>query len=138
MANQYSDKKVLKIVSAIIVKDHKILLALRKNTLHYPDYWSLPVGHVEEGETNEAAIYRELQEELGIQVTRMKALQFHQDKKDNIEHQVFFIQQWQGEVVNREADLCEAINFFSFQSLPKKITPISLTIIKQYTSNLIT
>ena len=54
------------VVAAVIQRDGRILIAQRKNTGHHPLKWEFPGGKVEPGETPEAALIRELQEELGI------------------------------------------------------------------------
>jgi mutator protein MutT len=53
-------------VRAVIIKDNKILLIKRTR----PDmvYWATPGGAVESDETNEQALVRECQEELGVTV----------------------------------------------------------------------
>ncbi len=56
------------VVSAgIIVKDGKILLAQRKPTANQALKWEFPGGKVEKNESPQAALVRELSEELGIQ-----------------------------------------------------------------------
>jgi 8-oxo-dGTP diphosphatase len=51
----------------ILHRDHKLLLQLRENrpNIRYPGYWGLFGGHIEVGETPDAAIQRELLEEIG-------------------------------------------------------------------------
>ncbi len=47
----------------------------------YPGYWDFPGGKLEDGETPEECIKREVLEELGVQVTELKLLGvYHHDK----------------------------------------------------------
>lgn len=55
--------------SAIIVRDGKILLALRPEWKPQGRTWETPGGKAEPGETAEAALARELFEELGVRAT---------------------------------------------------------------------
>ena len=50
--------------------EKRVLLYLRddKPTLLYPNMWALPGGYVEEGETPEQCILREIEEELGVKL----------------------------------------------------------------------
>ena len=57
---------VTTVVAAVIERGGQILIAQRKNLGHHPLKWEFPGGKVEPGETPEAAVIRELQEELGI------------------------------------------------------------------------
>jgi len=55
--------------SIIFVNDkQQVLLFLRDNKpdIPYPDTWDVPGGHVDEGETPEQCIVREMREEMGI------------------------------------------------------------------------
>jgi 8-oxo-dGTP diphosphatase len=60
----------MKYIAAIIFEnDNKeILLYLRDNKpgIPFPDHWDLIGGHIEEGETPEEALVREVKEELDI------------------------------------------------------------------------
>ena len=55
------------VVAAIIERAGRILIAQRKNVGLHPLKWEFPGGKAEAGETPEAALIRELQEELAIQ-----------------------------------------------------------------------
>ncbi len=54
------------VVAAVIEHDGRILIAQRRNTPPHALKWEFPGGKVEPGETLEAALLRELQEELDI------------------------------------------------------------------------
>jgi 8-oxo-dGTP diphosphatase len=57
--------------SIIFVNDNQdVLLFLRDNKpdIPYPDTWDVPGGHVEDGETPEQCIVREMREEMGIEL----------------------------------------------------------------------
>jgi 8-oxo-dGTP diphosphatase len=54
------------VVAAVIERDGRILIAQRKRTGQHPLKWEFPGGKVESGEAPEAAIIRELKEELAI------------------------------------------------------------------------
>ena len=56
------------VVAAVIERDGRILIAQRKRTGQHPLKWEFPGGKVEPHETPEAAVVRELEEELGIRV----------------------------------------------------------------------
>jgi len=121
-----------RIVSAIIVQQKRVLLGLRKNTSVYSGFWSLPVGHIEAGETDDQAIVRELKEELGIEATLFKAIDRLQDKAGKIDHRVYLLQTWQNKIENKEPSLCERLAYFSLDQIPKNTTPISLTILERH------
>jgi 8-oxo-dGTP diphosphatase len=56
-------------------REGKLLIYLRDNKpeIPFPDYWDFFGGHIEEGETPDQALVREVGEELGV---RLETWQF--------------------------------------------------------------
>ena len=57
-------KKNIHVVGAVIVKEGKILCAKRGETKSLPFLWEFPGGKIEEDETPQAALEREIAEEM--------------------------------------------------------------------------
>jgi 8-oxo-dGTP diphosphatase len=78
-----------KVATALLFdRNNKLLIYLRddKPDIPFPNYWDLFGGHVEEGETPEIALVRELKEELDIDVTDYrfyKAFESPEEAKPN-------------------------------------------------------
>jgi 8-oxo-dGTP diphosphatase len=60
---------VLVVAVALIDIDGRVLLAQRPEGKHLAGLWEFPGGKVHEGETPEAAVVRELREELAVDIT---------------------------------------------------------------------
>lgn len=60
-------KLLLVAAGALIDRDGRILLARRREGSALAGLWEFPGGKLQEGETPEAALIRELDEELGIE-----------------------------------------------------------------------
>ncbi len=65
------------VVSALIKKGSKYLL-IKEKLEDKQDYWIIPGGGVDFGESLEKALVREIKEELGLKVKIVKFLKFHQ------------------------------------------------------------
>jgi 8-oxo-dGTP diphosphatase len=59
----------VEVVAAVIRRDGKILIAQRRRGGRHPLKWEFPGGKVEPGETPQAALARELREELDVEAT---------------------------------------------------------------------
>ena len=67
----------LAVVCALIERDGHVLMAQRPAHKHLGGKWEFPGGKVEPGETPEAALHRELDEELGCSVEIIRPLLPH-------------------------------------------------------------
>ena len=59
--------KTIRVVAAIIEKDGQIF-ATQRGYGDYKDWWEFPGGKIEEGETPEQALKREIREELDTEI----------------------------------------------------------------------
>lgn len=61
-------RRKIRVVGAMAERDGRYLITQRPPTSSLPLLWEFPGGRVEVGETDEAALARELREEMGIEV----------------------------------------------------------------------
>ena len=91
-------------VAGIIQKDNTLLIAERPAGKPYSGYWEFPGGKIEQNESGEQALIRELHEELGIEVNAAQFLFDHEytypDKIVNL--QIWRITQFSGEPHSKE------------------------------------
>jgi 8-oxo-dGTP diphosphatase len=91
---------------ALIDVDGRILLAQRPEGKSLAGLWEFPGGKVELGETPEAALIRELREELGIETKEscLAPLSFASHSYDNFHllMPLFACRRWQGTAIPRE------------------------------------
>lgn len=61
-------RRRIRVVGAIIERDGRYLITQRPPTASLPLLWEFPGGRVEQGESDEQALARELREEMGVAV----------------------------------------------------------------------
>lgn len=59
-------------VDAIVFNDNSEILLIQRASQPFKDIWAFPGGFVNEDETVETAVYRELEEETGIKEVQLK------------------------------------------------------------------
>ena len=62
------------VVAAVIEEDGRFLVARRLGGTHLAGYWEFPGGKLQEGETDEAGLQREIQEELHAGITGLRSI----------------------------------------------------------------
>ena len=89
-------------VDALLVRGDELLLELRSpQATTYAGQWDTPGGRVEAGETTDAALVREMREELGIEVLEalLVAVVDHRDDGSGklCRHFCYLLLRWSGE-----------------------------------------
>jgi 8-oxo-dGTP diphosphatase len=64
-----SNSESVSVTAAVIVRDGRVLVARRPPGGRHPGSWEFPGGKQEPGETLEECLAREMNEEMGVEVT---------------------------------------------------------------------
>ncbi len=97
---------ILVVAVALIDTDGRVLIARRPEGKQMAGLWEFPGGKVEPGERPEAALIRELREELGIEVSQSCLAPFvfasHAYESFHLLMPLYLCRRWEGTVVARE------------------------------------
>ena len=92
--------------AALVDVDGRVLLCKRPHGKHLAGMWEFPGGKVEKGETPEACLIRELDEELGINVVEACLAPFvftsHAYDSFHLVMPLYLCRRWNGVVQARE------------------------------------
>jgi 8-oxo-dGTP diphosphatase len=102
-----SEKPILLVVAcALVDTDRRVLIAQRPEGKHMAGMWEFPGGKVEPGETPEAALIRELREELGVETKEacLAPLSFasHSYEHMHLLMPLYVCRRWQGTPTTNE------------------------------------
>jgi len=92
------------VVGVIINHKNQVLIAKRASHQHQGDKWEFPGGKIENDESSQEALKRELKEELGIEVQSASHLIdiSHKYVDQTVRLEVFEVRDWQGDAEGRE------------------------------------
>ena len=107
-------------MGVLIRPDGAFLLTSRPPGKVYAGYWEFPGGKVEAGESVEAALARELHEELGLEVTRSERWRIELMSYEHARVRLNFckVLEWRGEPVPHEGQQ------LAWQQLPVAVSPL--------------
>lgn len=111
-------------VTVILVKDDQVLLGERINS-YAEGMFGVPGGRVDEEESVEDCMKRELKEEVGVVPVEFRLVGVVKDwqETDFFVHFVFVCTKWQGEIQFCEPDKSEEWQWSSLENLPDDILP---------------
>ena len=118
----------------VLKKRDKILITKRPSQKLFGEFWEFPGGKLENIETFEEAIARELYEELGIKINiknlkSLDILNHSYDKKNYIMINLFCLNKWSGKIKNKDTKEFLWIN--KTGPFPKKFLDGGLLILKR-------
>lgn len=94
-----TNKVVIRVAGIVPIKDGFVFMH-RKNVIRnkdYQEYYTFPGGHLEEGETLEEGVIREIKEEFGIHVKVIRKLYTLENNKLNMKEYFFLCEYIEGE-----------------------------------------
>lgn len=88
-------------VAVIINQDDEFLITKRSADQHQGNKWEFPGGKVENNETSQEALYREIREELGIEIQSAlhitDIIHDYADDNKKVQLDVYQVKSWLGE-----------------------------------------
>ena len=107
---------------ALVDRDNRVLIAQRPAGKSMAGLWEFPGGKVEPEETPEAALIRELKEELGIDVCLECLAPFnfasHAYEKFHLLMPLYLCRSWDGEISPREGQQIKWVRALDLSSYP--------------------
>jgi 8-oxo-dGTP diphosphatase len=123
-------KTVLVSAVALIDIDGRVLLAQRPQGKSMAGLWEFPGGKVEQGETPEAALIRELHEELGVETWHscLAPLTFASHSYDDFHllMPLFACRKWEGTPQPREGQTLKWVRANELRNYPMPAADIPL------------
>jgi len=117
--------KFISAVHLILIKDGKVLLLRRFNTGYEDGNYSVPAGHIDQGERARTTMVREAKEETGIDISEdiLEIIHVMHRMGDDQERIDFFMsaKEWTGEPRICEVDKCDELTWYELNKLPKNI-----------------
>lgn len=92
-------KNIVQAVAGVLVdQDGRVLIDKRRKDQIYADYWEFPGGKIEQGESPEEAIKREVKEETGVSMGCMAPLSFISEDRDeyHVIVLIYICREWEG------------------------------------------
>jgi len=113
---------VLVAACALVDTDGRVLICKRPAGKHLAGLWEFPGGKIEAGETPEACLIRELNEELGITVAQACLAPFvfasHTYESFHLLMPLYLCRRWEGLLMAREHEALAWVKPVNFDDYP--------------------
>ncbi len=115
--------RIVRTVGALFIRlDGKILLGLRApSKTVWPNHWDTIGGHVEDGESLDDALIREVQEETGVTPTGFRLIATVSERQPELYgdalHHVYAVTSWQGGDPTNVCDEHTELKWFSVSEM---------------------
>src|SRR4030065_293460 len=123
--------------TAIIPFPTDKILLIKRATVPFKDYWALPGGRLDPGETVEQTVVREAKEETGLNVAVIRKVgEYHeQGVQGGVEYNYypacFLVKIVGGEIKKQQSEI-EDIQLFSFDDIPKPLAFVHNQMVNDY------
>ena len=113
------------VVAAVLVREGRALLGHRSpDRRWYPDVWDVLGGHVDDGESPQEALVRELDEELGIRVDvdlgePVARIVDAAGQGGGLDITIWVVTWWFGEIINRAREEHDDLRWFTRDEIPE-------------------
>ena len=113
---------MLQVTNLIIKRENKILLVKRADNDVEGGKWSIPGGKIDDGETKEVALKREIKEEMNCEIIEFKFFKKYNWNFDMPIETNYFVGDISGDIKLQEEELSE----YKWFDLNEKIIELSL------------
>ena len=112
------------VVAAVLVREGRALLGHRSpDRRWYPDVWDVLGGHVDDDESPQQALVRELDEELGVTIDvdlghPVAHIVDPAGQGGGLDITIWVVTSWRGEIVNRAPEEHDELRWFTRDEVP--------------------
>ncbi len=129
-------------MGVLVMRNGQVLLGKRRGS-HGAGYYAAPGGHIEYGESFEAAARREVREETGLEITELRLLavgNYLFNRDDGARHYIdvdFVCAAPAGEAQLREPEKCAGWGWYALDALPAPLFIVTQRMIESLQAGVI-
>ena len=125
----------VQVAAAIIYRNGKVLIAKRPISKHKGGMWEFPGGKIESGESEQAALARELKEELNIEIQAASLFReiYHEYPEKKVSLKFYLVTDFSGKPAGLEGQpiLWVELDKLSEYAFPEAKMPVVTQLVRQ-------